>query len=83
MKQNGVKWPENAQTERPLAGRKMARRKDATMKKTDELLLRLSYISREVDRLKAENQLVKKLAKKAIRKNKEVASILKRLKEAK
>ena len=61
----------------------MARRKDATMKKTDELLLRLDYISREVDRLKAENRLVKKLAKKAIRKNKEVASILKRLKEAK
>lgn len=61
----------------------MARRKDATMKKTDELLLRLDYISREVDRLKAENQLTKKLAKKAIRKNKEVASILKRLKETK
>lgn len=61
----------------------MARRKDATMKKTDELLLRLNYISREVDRLKAENQLVKKLAKKVIKKNKEVASILKRLKEAK
>ena len=61
----------------------MARRKDTTMKKTDELLLRLDYISREVDRLKAENQLVKKLAKKAIGKNKEVASILKRLKEAK
>lgn len=53
------------------------------MKKTDELLLRLDYISREVDRLKAENQLVKKLAKVAIRKNKEVASTLKRLKEAK
>lgn len=83
MKQNGVKWPENAQTERPLAGRKMARRKDANMKKTDELLLRLDYICREVDRLKAENQLVKKLAKKAIRKNKEVARILNRLKEAK
>ena len=61
----------------------MARRKDATMKKTDELLLRLSYISREVDSLKAENQLVKKLAKIAIKKNKEVANILKRLKEAK
>ena len=61
----------------------MARRKDATMKKTDELLLRLSYIGREVDRLKAENRLVKKLAKVAIRKNKEVASILKRLKETK
>lgn len=53
------------------------------MKKTDELLLRLDYISREVDGLKAENQLVKKLAKVAIRKNKEVASTLKRLKEAK
>ena len=61
----------------------MARRKDATMKKTDELLLRLDYISREVDRLKAENQLVKKIAKKVIKKNKEVASILKRLKETK
>ena len=61
----------------------MARRKDATMKKTDELLLRLDYISREVDRLKDENQLVKKLAKKTIRENKEVASILKRLKESK
>ena len=61
----------------------MARRKDATMKKTDELLLRLDYICREVDRLKAENQLVKKLAKVAIRKNREVASTLKRLKEAK
>lgn len=61
----------------------MARRKDATMKKTDELLLRLDYISREVDRLKAENRLVKKLAKKVIKKNKEVASILKRLKETK
>ena len=61
----------------------MARRKDTTMKKTDELLLRLDYISREVDRLKAENQLVKKLAKKVIKKNKEVASILKRLKETK
>lgn len=61
----------------------MARRKDATMKKTDELLLRLDYISREVDRLKAENQSLKKLAKKAIRKNKEVARILNRLKEAK
>ena len=61
----------------------MARRKDVIMKKTDELLLRLDYISRKVDRLKAENQLVKKLAKKAIRKNKEVANILKRLKEAK
>ena len=61
----------------------MARRKDATMKKTDELLLRLDYISREVDSLKAENQLVKKLAKMAIKKNKEVASILKRLKETK
>ena len=61
----------------------MARRKDATMKKTDELLLRLSYISREVDSLKAENQLVKKLAKEAIKKNKKVADILKRLKEAK
>ena len=61
----------------------MARRKDATMKKTDELLLRLDYISREVDRLKAENQLVKKLAKKVIKKNKEVASILTRLKETK
>ena len=83
MKQNGIKWPKNAQTERLLAGRKMARRKDATMKKTDELLLRLDYISREVDRLKAENQLVKKLAKKAIKKNKEIASILKRLKETK
>ena len=53
------------------------------MKKTDELLLRLDYISREVDRLKAENQLVKKLAKEAIKKNKKVASILKRLKETK
>lgn len=53
------------------------------MKKTDELLLRLDYISREVDRLKAENQLTKKLAKKAIGENKKVASILKRLKEAK
>lgn len=53
------------------------------MKKTDELLLRLDYISREVDRLKAENQLVKKLAKKAIGENKKVASILKRLNEAK
>ena len=53
------------------------------MKKTDELLLRLGYISREVDRLKAENQSLKKHAKKAIGKNKEVASILKRLKEAK
>ena len=53
------------------------------MKKTDELLLRLDYISCEVDRLKAENQLVKKLAKKTIRENKEVASILKRLKETK
>ena len=61
----------------------MARRKDATMKKTDELLLRLDYISCEVDRLKAENQLVKKLAKKVIKKNKEVASIIKRLKETK
>ena len=61
----------------------MARRKDATMKKTDELLLRLDYISREVDRLKTENQLVKKLAKEAIKKNKKVASILKRLKETK
>ena len=61
----------------------MARRKDATMKKADELLLRLDYIGREVDRLKAENQLVKKLAKMAIKKNKEVASILKRLKETK
>ena len=61
----------------------MARRKDATMKKTDELLLRLDYISREVDGLKAENQLVKKLAKVAIKKNKEVANILKRLKETK
>ena len=61
----------------------MARRKDATMKKTDELLLRLDYISREVDRLKAENRLTKKLAKKAIRKNKEVANALKRLKETK
>ena len=61
----------------------MARRKDTTMKKTDELLLRLDYISREVDRLKAENQLVKKLAKKVIKKNKEVASTLKRLKESK
>ena len=60
-----------------------ARQKDATVKKTDELLLRLGYISREVDRLKAENQSLKKHAKKAIRKNKEVASILKRLKEAK
>ena len=53
------------------------------MKKTDELLLRLDYISREVDRLKAENQLVKKLAKKAIGKNKEVVNMLKRLKETK
>ena len=53
------------------------------MKKTDELLLRLDYISRELDRLKAENQLVKKLAKKAIKKNKEVARILNQLKEAK
>lgn len=53
------------------------------MKKTDELLLRLDYISREVDRLKAENRLVKKLAKKAIGENKKVANILKRLKEAK
>ena len=53
------------------------------MKKTDELLLRLDYISREVDRLKAENQLVKKLAKKAIGENKIVAGILKRLKETK
>lgn len=53
------------------------------MKKTDELLLRLDYISREVDRLKAENQSLKKLAKKTIGENKEVASILKRLKEAK
>ena len=53
------------------------------MKKTDELLLRLDYISSEVDRLKAENQLVKKLAKKVIRENKEVANILKRLKESK
>ena len=53
------------------------------MKKTDELLLRLDYISREVDRLKAENRPVKKLAKEAIKKNKEVAKILKRLKEAK
>ena len=61
----------------------MARRKDATMKKTDELLLRLDYIRCEVDRLKAENQLVKKLAKKVIKKNKEVASILKQLKETK
>ena len=61
----------------------MARRKDTTMKKTDELLLRLDYISCEVDRLKAENQLVKKLAKKVIKKNKEVASILKQLKETK
>ena len=61
----------------------MARRKDATMKKTDELLLRLDYISREVDRLKAENQLVKELAKKVIKKNKEVVSTLKRLKETK
>lgn len=61
----------------------MARRKDATMKKTDELLLRLDYISREVNRLKAENQLTKKLAKEAIKKNKKVASILKRLKETK
>ena len=24
MKQNGIRWPENAQTERLLAGRKMA-----------------------------------------------------------
>lgn len=61
----------------------MARRKDATMKKTDELLLRLNYIGCEVDRLKAENQLVKKLAKKTIRESKKVASILKRLKESK
>ena len=61
----------------------MARRKDTTMKKTDELLLRLDYIRCEVDRLKAENQLVKKLAKKVIKKNKEVASILKQLKETK
>ena len=61
----------------------MARRKGTTMKKTDELLLRLDYISREVDRLKAENQLIKKLAKVAIGENKKVASILKRLKEAK
>ena len=61
----------------------MARRKDATMKKTDELLLRLDYIRCEVDRLKAENQLVKKLAKKTIRESKKVASILKRLKESK
>ena len=53
------------------------------MKKTDELLLRLDYISREVDRLKDENQLVKKLAKKTIRESKKVASILKRLKETK
>lgn len=53
------------------------------MKKTDELLLRLDYISHEVDRLKAENQLVKKLAKMAIKKNKEIASTLKRLKETK
>lgn len=53
------------------------------MKKTDELLLRLDYISREVDRLKAENQLVKKLAKKVIKKSKEVANIIKRLKETK
>ena len=53
------------------------------MKKTDELFLRLSYIGREVDRLKAENQLTKKLAKKAIGENKKVASILKRLKETK
>ena len=53
------------------------------MKKTDELLLRLDYISREVNRLKAENQLTKKLAKEAIKKNKKVASILKRLKETK
>ena len=53
------------------------------MKKTDELLLRLDYISREVDSLKADFQLVKKLAKVAIRKNKEVANALKRLKEAK
>ena len=83
MKQNGVRWPENAQAERPLAGRKMARRKDATMKKTDELLLRLDYIGREVDRLTAENQLVKKIANKVIKKNKEVASTLKRLKETK
>ena len=61
----------------------MARRKDTTMKKTDELLLRLDYISSEVDRLKAENQLVKKLAKKTIRESKEVANIIKRLKESK
>ena len=61
----------------------MARRKDATMKKTDELLLRLDYISREVDRLKAENQLVKKLAKKTIRESKKVVSTLKQLKETK
>ena len=53
------------------------------MKKTDELLLRLSYISQEVERLKAENQLTKKLAKKAIGENKKVASMLKRLKEVK
>lgn len=53
------------------------------MKKTDELLLRLDYISCEVDRLKAENQSLKKLAKKAINKNKEVASIFKRLREVK
>lgn len=51
------------------------------MKKTDELLLRLDYISKEVDRLKAENQSLKKLAKKAIKKNKEVARILNQLKE--
>ena len=61
----------------------MARRKDTTMKKTDELLLRLDYISCEVETLKAENQLVKKLAKKTIRESKKVASILKRLKETK
>ena len=61
----------------------MARRKDATMKKTDELLLRLDYISCEVDRLKAEHRLVKKLAKKTIRESKEVANIIKRLKESK
>lgn len=53
------------------------------MKKTDELLLRLDYISKEVDRLKAENQSLKKLAKMAIKKSKEAASMLKRLKEAK
>ena len=53
------------------------------MKKTDELLLRLDYISSEVDRLKAEHRLVKKLAKKTIRESKEVANIIKRLKESK